>query len=479
MSTLPITLSSVMAQSYKNIEHILVDGGSTDETINILNEYKFKNKKIFSFKKKKLYESINYGIEKSTGHLIAILNSDDLYHNHNIIRDIVKIALNSEAKIFIGNTVYFDNKEFEEPVRFYDVKNFSINKLRYGFMPSHSASFVKKEIYSEIGLYNESMSIAADFDFFLRALYVNKKKFKIINRCISRMKTGGLSGKNFYSYFVSTKEIMTSFKNNKIETSILNILIRIPLKFNQFFLLNKEKLNKHFSIIPQNKYEKYFFDFRVIRSANNIDFKKNFILSALNLAYLGSFYNNEIPYNPDMLHWPDGVYSKKIKYDLTKVPGRDIIYKLKIPNNIKKIVVMGELSKISKQFLENKFQRKVIHYKLLFGSPHKIFNNIQNKKIKKSELVFLTLPTPKQEIVATMLSKKNNFFKIICIGGSINIASGEEKAVPKIIYNLEWFWRLRYETKRRLIRLIRTFKNYYIKRIFSQKFVNLSVKIID
>ena len=93
-------------------------------------------------------------------------------------------------------------------------------------------------------------------------------------------------------------------------------------------------------------------------------------------------------------------------------------------------------------------------------------------------MIFITLPTPKQEIFANFLVSKNKNFKIICIGGSIAIASGEEKEVPKIIFYLEFLWRLRYETLRRLIRLLSTFYYYSYGSLFTKKIKNLKIEYI-
>ena len=476
--TLPITLSSIISQTYKNLEHIIVDGGSNDQTKKLIKEYKFKNKKIF-FVKKKLYDSINLGIKKATGDIITILNSDDLYNNKNTIKEIVKIINKNDSEIFIGNTAYFDNKNFEKVVRFYNVKKFSRIKMRWGFMPSHSASFVKKKTYNNIGTYDKTMKIAADFDFFLRSIFKHKIKYKIIDKVITRMKTGGISGKELKSYFISTFEILKSYKKNRLKFGFISFFIRLPTKIFQLFNINQIKINKDFKIFIPKIYREYYYDFKLIRNTSKINFKENFVLSALNLAYLGSYFDGAIKYNPYFYHWPDGIYSGKIFKGIVKIPGRTLLVKLKLPKFIRKIIVLGELSEKGKYFLKKKFNIEIIHEKLAYGEPQYIFNKIKNKKFKNDQIIFTTLPTPKQEIIANLLTSINKNFKIICIGGSMNIVTGEEKTVPSYLYNLEWIWRLRYETKRRLLRLLETFRQYNYHKLFTFKFDNLGIKIID
>ena len=176
----------------------------------------------------------------------------------------------------------------------------------------------------------------------------------------------------------------------------------------------------------------------------------------------------------ELINWPDGIFAKVLGSKLNKIPGRDIIRKLRIPDHINEITIMGNLSKTSKIFTK-RFKKKINHISL----PCTNFEN-SNKfsyKIKRNEIIFITLPTPKQKL-AKYLKEKNLFFKIICIGGSINIASGEEKEVPRFFSKFEFLWRLRYDPIRRLNRLIKTFFAYFFAMMFTKNFKNKSAKII-
>ena len=252
------TLNSVFSQSYKKIEHIIVDGGSKDNTISIIKNYKFKNKKIFIKKKLGVYESINYGISKSAGDYIIILNSDDFFQSNNTIQNIIKqITINKSYDIFLGNVAYFDDLDYYRVTRFYSSKNFKRWKMKLGLMPPHPASIISKKVYKKYGAYTENFKIAGDFEFFLRIFYKNKIRYKIINETIVRMRSGGISGKNLLSYWISTLEILKSFKINKIYTNFIFILMRIPVKINQLFFFNSSKINlsfKLFNILFDNEH---------------------------------------------------------------------------------------------------------------------------------------------------------------------------------------------------------------------------------
>ena len=167
--TIRDTLNSIISQTYKNIEHILVDGGSKDNTISILKDYKNKNKKIFIKKNFKIYESINFAIKKASGNFICILNSDDIFQSNNTIEKFVKFSSkHKKINIFFGETVYFNFFNYHSIKRYYSSKNFKVYQMRYGLMPPHPSSFIRRDIYKKYGLYDESFKIAGDLEIFLR-----------------------------------------------------------------------------------------------------------------------------------------------------------------------------------------------------------------------------------------------------------------------------------------------------------------------
>jgi glycosyltransferase involved in cell wall biosynthesis len=479
-STILHTLNSVLTQTYKNIEHIIVDGGSTDKTIEIAKKYNLKNKIIVHQTKGGIYNAMNLGIKKSTGDYICTLNADDIFNSNNTIKNVVKkINKNKDYKIFFGDVVFFDADKFIEINRNYNVKNFNKNLLKFGVMPPHPGSFIKKEIYLKYGLYEEDYKIASDFEFFLRILYKHNIHFKKLNFLITRMKTGGISGKDIFSYFISTIEIIKSFKKNKLACNIFYIILRFPIKLLQFVNLNTEKLNRSFKLnLSKFFLENYKYDFNLLTDIKLLNQKKNFILSAMNLAFLGSYSKGEIEKNNYLVNWPDGIFSSIIENKIKKIPGRDILKDIKIHNSIKKIVVLGNLSFQGLNYLKKKFKIPITNYKLTFGNVKFIIKNLKIN-LKKNELILLTLPTPKQEIIANYLAKNNKYFKIICIGGSVAIASGEERQVPNFMSHFEFFWRLRYDTIRRFNRLIITFYYFLYGYFFTKKIRNLKINLIS
>ena len=198
----------------------------------------------------------------------------------------------------------------------------------------------------------------------------------------------------------------------------------------------------------------------------------------MNLAFLGSYIQNLVKKHPDQINWADGIFSKIFKYNLKKKPGRTILSEVikNTKENNQRIVVIGNLEKKSKIFLERKTNKKIIHYKLPYGNISSLKKYLKIK-FNKKDVCLITLPTPKQEMVAYNLAKNNKEYKIVCIGASINMLTGIEKPVPQFLSSVEFLWRLRYETKRRLFRLFTTFYYFLYGYLFTNKFKNLNVQI--
>ncbi len=233
--TIENTILSVIGQSYRNIEYIIIDGGSTDDTIKIINKYSNFIAKFISEKDDGIYNAINKGIKLASGDLISILHSDDFYLNDRILQQVTNIFQdNSSLDCLIGTTIMrskLDNRD----IRKYSPKNFKNWMLFLGVSPPHPSLFLKSKIYKKYGVYKETLKIASDFDFYLRILFKIKIKYKTIDDTLVAMRYGGTSTKSFKSNFLSSKEILKSFKENGIYNNWLIILLRFPFKIFQFF----------------------------------------------------------------------------------------------------------------------------------------------------------------------------------------------------------------------------------------------------
>lgn len=230
-STIRDTIKSVLVQTYADIEYIIIDGKSTDRTLDIIQEYQEKIAKVVSEADKGIYDAMNKGIALATGDVIGILNSDDFYKTSEVITEVVDAYLKSpNAKMVLGGIDFVNQDNLTKPIRCYKATNFKPWKVRFGLTPPHPGSFIRREVYETVGLYKLNYKIAADFDFFVRTLVARKLTFITVNSIWVRMRIGGVSTSGLQSYKITTQEMLRSFKENGLYTNLLFILLRLPIK---------------------------------------------------------------------------------------------------------------------------------------------------------------------------------------------------------------------------------------------------------
>lgn len=235
-ATIENTIQSVLKQDYKNKEYIIIDGGSEDNTIKIVNKYKNKIKKILIEKDRGVYDAINKGINLARGSIVSILHSNDIFYNPKVLSNISKRFLQEkDVKIVIGDTKYSNNSRFF-PTRYYSANFFKKFMMIFGYSPPHPSSFIKRDVYLKCGSYKYHYKTAGDFEFFLRVLLKNKVKYKLVNKCYVLMSPGGISDRGIKSYYNSTIEILRAFRENKIYSNFFLILFRFPIKLGNFLV---------------------------------------------------------------------------------------------------------------------------------------------------------------------------------------------------------------------------------------------------
>jgi len=229
--TIRSAIESVLSQNYPNIEYIVVDGASTDSTMSIVSEYKGKIATVVSEPDLGIYDAMNKGIRLATGDVIGILNSDDFFENLSVISDVSEsFMLNSSTGCVFGDVVFVDSIDTQKLTRFYSSRKFRSWKLRFGWMPPHTATFIKKSVFSEIGEYSLNYKIASDYELFVRMLMVRKISFSRLNKVLVRMRTGGISTSGLTSSYLLNLEIVRACKSNGIYTNMFFVLLKIPFK---------------------------------------------------------------------------------------------------------------------------------------------------------------------------------------------------------------------------------------------------------
>ena len=230
--TIEKTLNSINSQSYSNIEHIIVDGGSIDGTIEICNSFSHISK-IISEPDNGVYDAFNKGLKLATGDIIGFLNADDVFCNENSIQDIVDAFSNNEADIVYGNLDYVN--EESKVIRNWISKPYEKGLVKKAWMPAHPSFYCKKEVYDRLGGYNDSFKIAGDFELCLRFLEVNKVSSYYLNNKLVKMLVGGISNNGLKSKLTIFKEELRAFKINNISVNPVLFFFYKLKKLKQFF----------------------------------------------------------------------------------------------------------------------------------------------------------------------------------------------------------------------------------------------------
>ena len=212
-NTIEKTLISIVGQSYKNIEHIIVDGGSIDNTLDICKAFPHISK-IISEPDKGVYDAFNKGLNLVTGDVIGFLNADDVFYNENSVQEIVSAFLKNDVDIVYGNLDYIN--EEGKVIRNWISKPYEKGLIKKAWMPAHPTFYCKKEVYNHLGGYNDSFTIGGDFELCLRFLEVNKVPSFYLNKKLVKMLVGGISNSGLKSKWTIYKEELRAFKINKI-----------------------------------------------------------------------------------------------------------------------------------------------------------------------------------------------------------------------------------------------------------------------
>jgi len=232
--TIKETIESVLEQNYANIEYIIIDGGSEDKTISIIESFGTSIYKIISEKDDGYYDALNKGLALVSGGVVGILNSDDVLSDNGIISSIVKSFENNQVDIVWGDVVFIDKKN--KVKRLYSGRDISPSSFNNGIMPPHPSVFIKKNCYEKFGYFNTKYRIAADYDLLLRFLKLNNLRYFYMPKVLVKMKLGGVSNRSFSNVALLNKEIYEIHKSNGVPISIFNLMKKIPRRIMELVL---------------------------------------------------------------------------------------------------------------------------------------------------------------------------------------------------------------------------------------------------
>ncbi|MGL1890215.1 MAG: glycosyltransferase [Spirochaetaceae bacterium] len=244
--TISDTIESVLNQTFKNIQYVIVDGNSTDNTVNIIKSYEntFKKNNIdFSWISENddgLYDAMNKGINIANGDVVGILNSDDFYYDNNVLSDINDTFINEQIDCLYGKLKYVEEDNVDKITRIYDPKMYESGLFEKSWTPGHPTFYCKKEKYDKYGLYRTDFIIASDQELMYRFLENFKIKPYYMDRFIVTMREGGISQRGFKNLFIIIRELKDSINSNGGKFNTFKYVFYKLLKVKQIFLRKRE-----------------------------------------------------------------------------------------------------------------------------------------------------------------------------------------------------------------------------------------------
>ena len=237
--TLKDTIQSVLRQTNKDFEYLIIDGGSTDETIDIVKSYEseFSGRlKWVSEKDEGIYDAMNKGIKMASGDVVGILNSDDYFTSDDILQTVDNAFKSHEIDAIYGDIHFIRDGNPQKCVRYYSSRMFRPFWLRFGFMPAHPSFYCKREVFEKAGLYSLDYKIGADYEMMVRLFKKYRIKSQYINMDFVTMRTGGASNNNVRSRWTLINEDVKACRDNGIYTNSILVSFKFLYKIFEFRL---------------------------------------------------------------------------------------------------------------------------------------------------------------------------------------------------------------------------------------------------
>lgn len=233
--TIAYTLQSVRGQTYGNVEHIVVDGRSTDKTLEIVAAEGSHVVKLISEKDNGIYDAMNKGIQLATGDVVAFLNADDLYKDADVLAQVAQVMQTEQLDALYGDVEFFRAGQQDVVVRRYNSGRFTAGRLGWGWMPAHPALFVRRALFERYGMFRTDYRIAGDFEFIARVFKHPELRHWHLPKSLVCMQMGGVSTSGWRATLQLNREMMRACRANAIQTNWLKMLVRYPLKALEFF----------------------------------------------------------------------------------------------------------------------------------------------------------------------------------------------------------------------------------------------------
>lgn len=228
-------IRSVIGQTHPDIEYIVIDGGSSDTTLRIIEQYKRHINVLVSEKDNGIYDGMNKGIRLASGEVIGILNADDFFADTEVISDVASAFSDTATDIVYGNLWYVKRTDTDAIIRKWISKPFSRNAMNWGWMPAHPAFYARKDLFDRHGYYNLKFHSAADYELMIRFMYLNRINSFYLNRLFVKMRVGGVSNQSFTNRLSAGINDFKAMQENGLKLPWLKVFIKPIRKINQYF----------------------------------------------------------------------------------------------------------------------------------------------------------------------------------------------------------------------------------------------------
>jgi len=236
VETIEDTIQSIIDQDHEDIEHIVIDGGSTDGTMDVVDRYRDRLAATVSEPDDGIYDAMNKGIDLATGVVVGTLNSDDWYENNNVISRIVTAFENDvDLDAVYGDIVYVTKDKPHSLVRYWESQPYKEGLFEKGWMPAHPSFFVKRDCYSRYGKFDLALKIQSDFDLTMRFMVVNKIKTQYLPGVMVKMRMGGVTNNRISNVIKGNLEAYSACKKNGLSVTPLFMVRKVLSRIPQFF----------------------------------------------------------------------------------------------------------------------------------------------------------------------------------------------------------------------------------------------------
>lgn len=227
-------LDSVLGQTYPQIEYIVVDGGSTDGTADIIRSYGAKIARVVSEPDQGIYDAMNKGIRLATGEVIGLLNADDMYRHPEVIAHIVARLNQTGSDAVYSDMIYVDRADTSRVVRYWPAGNYPTNGFLWGWMPGHLSLFIRRSIYEKYGLFTMALRSAADYELMLRLIHKHKIRLSYLHELTIVMREGGISNQSLTHRLRANREDAEAWRLNGLKPYFFTLWLKPLRKLSQF-----------------------------------------------------------------------------------------------------------------------------------------------------------------------------------------------------------------------------------------------------